>query len=434
VISSLDDTVVKARCRIQTREPWYAVFSARFDWIKSEQVDTMGVRFRRGGRVECLYNPKFCQKLSINQIIAVIKHEIEHIVRLHLKRGWGSDENHRLRNIAQDWVINGPKQEKRIEDLPDEGAFLPIPSKTPKEDLKMWEGVNLSQLNEDMTSEELFDWLKENTKTEKIYISGGSGDSGSNGSNGKGQSEAEVGEVTVIKQNNNILDIQLHDDHSVWKESDATPDEMRQTARRICREATRQAGKSPGHLSSDITALNKPQYSWARILRNVMGRCVGGKRRTFSKLNRRTEMFGIKGTSRRASIPLTLLVDCSGSVSDKMLERMFTEIESMSSYFKITVVQFDYVVTDVSRYHKGDWRNFKIKGRGGTNFEGALQFIEENKIVGRLNMILTDGFDSIPTPRSYPVVWVVAGESGQDHLKSQGLWGEIIPIKHEETY
>ncbi len=112
------EKLMKARCRLMTREPWYGHIAMSMVWIPSnmpwlpEQRRTMGVRIVNGGEVQCLYYPPFVESMTVKETFAVIQHEIEHIVRLHCLRvshrdpdGW---------NIAADMTVNGPRNKPRI--------------------------------------------------------------------------------------------------------------------------------------------------------------------------------------------------------------------------------------------------------------------------------------------------------------------------------
>ncbi len=402
--------LLDARCRIQVIDIWYGVFSIRLNWVEDKNVGTMGVSIHSGGKVKCAYNPEWCETLTIEELIAVIKHEIEHITRMHIERHSSTDRfKHDLANIAADWVINGyydPQKRDNhngIKDLPKSGCFLP------EKNDPAWAGVDMTPVHPGATTEELYEFLLKNTNKMPV---GGYG-----------------GYNVVITENKNVLSTTLTDNHGTWDDSTATTEEIRQTAQDLCRAASAQAGTTPAHLMASIAALEKPQYNWVNALASYVGRHCGKKRSTFSRVNRRFRRFGIKGHSSHGNVPLTVHVDRSGSMSMKMLGRVFAEIEAMSQHFKITILVFDVIVHSVSQYHKGDWKKIQLKGGGGTHFDASLTYAEEHNLTGQVNILITDGFDTCPPKRDYPMMWVVIGKSGQDHFKNKCTWGEIIPIK-----
>ena len=400
-MTKISKNLVNARCRMLAKMPWYGFIVSRFKWVRNDSVNTMGVRIIRRGLVECIYNLEFVESLSLPELIAVLRHEVEHIIRMHLARvRYIKDENHnKLWNIACDWTINGVKNQRNIDDLPDMACYVPASGDVG------WDDCDLTELEELGTAEEYYDWLLKNIKIIKV------------GGNGNG--DGDSGGI---------------DNHEVWSQSSASKEDMRCTAKDLTRQATQNVGSTPGHLVDSISKLDRPTQNWLFRLKNIIGRVAGNKRRTYAKWHRRRDSFGVKGISRRASIPITVCTDTSGSVSKKMLERIFTEIEAMSSYFRITLVQFDHEVQSVTKYHKGDWRSIEIKGRGGTSFDSLLEYLEKEKIINKMTFILSDGYCSVPSPRPYPVTWVIWGEGGKQYMNSQGMWGELVYIEHDYDY
>lgn len=424
---SVSDKLMKARCRLLTVEPWYGTMASMFRWKPSKDLETMGVRIVDGGYVDCLYNTDFCDGLSVEQLMGVVKHEIEHIVRLHCTRGGSRDPD--LFNIAADMCINGKKSKPSIDDLP--GKWVAMPEN--------W--------SEASTAEETYARLEKHKVVIKCPkcggASGGGGKSKQKGKDGKDQNQKGQsqqgdggndhhkncpGQKTLGNPNGSKIEVEgdLVDDHDVWQGSSVSEDEARQVVRDMCNQASIKAGNTPGHLVQEIAKLADPVISWKYVLRQHIGRQVGGRRKTWSRVQRRNPVFGTKGKSNHASIPLTVGVDTSGSMDVKRIEQCFTELEAMSQRFKITLVQFDHGYQDHCKYHRGDWRKIKVKGRGGTSFIEFFKAIEEKKLVGRVNLVLTDGEAPWPEERKYPVMWVLIPHGGR---KIEPPWGDAITIE-----
>lgn len=406
------DKLMSARCKIQILHPWYGTFCTRLDWIERSDVKTMGVAFKKGGRVNCYFNKDWCNSLTIDEIMAVIIHEIEHIVRLHPSRSIGpTDEHHVINNIAQDWLINGGKLHKNIDNLPDCGMFIPG-GRMCDEDIKLWDGINLDFFNESHSSEEVAKWIIDNTTIEKI-------------------AKKDLSGWILILTNSKILHIELHDNHEIWSESDASKDEIRQTVKEIVNATSKAAGKAPGNLEESIKKIQSSKIHYTHLFKNLIGRSIGQKRKTFSRINRKRQGFGIKGTSSHGGNKLTIMVDVSQSMYTKILEVVFGEIESISQKFKTTLVEFDSKVQRVREYKRGDWRTISIIGRGGTDFTCALDYIEEHNLVANVNIILTDGQDMLPSKRDYQVIWAVVGSENCKRFKNSNYWGDLLEISGE---
>jgi len=201
--SSSLNKLINARCRVISSDPWYGVIASRLVWVENESIGTMGVSFLKMGKVKCQWAPSFVDKLEVDQIIAVIKHEIEHIVRLHLVRGkhYKNDFiNAMIWNMACDWVINGPKESKRIVGLPDGGCFIPTLSNK-----CYWNDTQISTIVNSSTAEEFVKWITDNTVKKDIKDSKGN----------------KIG-VGLYSINDKKITDELTDNHEAWSDSVAS--------------------------------------------------------------------------------------------------------------------------------------------------------------------------------------------------------------------
>ena len=440
-MASLRDKLMSARCRLITTEPWYGTMASLMRWIKNDQTPTMGVRMIRGGEIEALFNEEWSDALSVEELMAVVKHEIEHVVRLHITRS-GTDRDHMIWNVAADMVVNGTERNPRVDDLPKGGIYM------------------VEEINEDCTTEEAYDILAK--KGIKMQVNcpmcgKGSGQGGGSGGGQQGQDQQGQGQQGQQGQGQGqqgqqgqgqqgqghgnqkcpmcggaggggagaiVVKGTWVDDHSIWQESTVSKDEARQVIKDMASQASSKAcGNVPGHLVEVLKGLEKPIVNWKYVFRQLVGRRAGGKRTTYSRRSRRHNHFGVPGKSSHASIPLNVMVDTSGSMSSKDLELVFTEIEAMSQRFKITLIQFDHGVQgDPQKYHRGDWKKIKIHGRGGTSFVDVLNYIEEKKLVADANIVLTDGYANFGPERPYHVLWAIVNK------EVKPPWGEHVII------
>jgi predicted metal-dependent peptidase len=320
--------------------------------------------------------------MTVPQVIDVVKHEIEHIVRLHPGRHGARD--HDLMNIAADMAIHGHKKSGRFPNMPIDVFFLP------------------DDMSEELTAEEIYEALYQKH-------GGGKGKVGKGG-NGNGKP---------------LPDGHLCDDHSIWDGSEASEDEARQVVKDMVDRASKMAGQQPGHLKKAIEELEEPQILWKYLLRQWLGRQAGGRRSTWARINRRHQTFGVKGHSCHARTKLTIWADLSGSVwgNVKMVEQFFSEIEAASHAYEVTIVMFDYSIQSVERYHRGGWRNIEPKGGGGTRFifaDMADEYKSKNGLFGQINVVLTDGYAEFPDKEIAPFIWAIVSTDVEPpkHIKA----------------
>jgi predicted metal-dependent peptidase len=418
VSDDAEDILMKARCRLLTTNPWYGTMASLMDWDKTDEISTIGVCMKRGGRVLCLWNENFVNEIAkdngintIPAIMSVIKHEIEHIVRMHITRYGARDK--KLSNVSADMCVNGTEARPNVDDLP----LIPVFDKNGKKianspPIYFIEDANLSV---NSSYEEVYDYLDKNQ--EKVFI-----EMNGDGLSGEGQSKPKPGQK-IIKGT-------TVDDHDTWSKSEISEDEARQVVKGMVDQASKKAGSAPGHLQDAIKSLQEPKVNWTYILKQFAGKALGGKRMTFSRRNRRIDKFGIAGTSNHSRVPLLISVDVSGSVAcdPVMLEQFFTEIEHMSHQFKITLVLWDTEVKTVQKYHRGDWRTIKATGGGGTDPCAFFEYLNNNKLNYKAIIVLTDGeFYKWPDEYPVPTLWAVATQKSSQKISPP--WGQLIEIE-----
>lgn len=399
-----------ARYQLLLKEPFYGTMMSLVDYTESRSIPTIGVAAKKTGFV-CYYNPDFIHALyelhgkeARGFMRIIMKHEVEHIVRLHMSRR--ASRNPDAWNIAADGIIHGNAKSygnsfAKLKNMGDN--FKPI----------FLDDLNISY-SDTLTTEEVYSLLMNNSKVKKVStgmstdcpLQGPAGNTdGGKGSNGNEMEcpadYPEKGSANCPKGGFNTLD-----DHATWGMSDTSQSEQREMTKSLVQQGV-QAGTAPGHLKATINSLMSPVINWKHELRSFTGRHCGSRRTTFARANRRYRNFGTKGLSRHAAVPLTICVDTSGSISDKMLHMFFSEIESAAYRFKIMLIQFDHEVQDIRKYRRGDWKKIEAKGRGGTSFINLFNTLQEKGLVGKANVILTDGYAEDPGPLKFPTKWFI---------------------------
>lgn len=397
---SQSDRIMQAKCRLLITKPWYGHIAMSMVWISSdmpwmeERQKTMGVRIASNGQVECLYYPPFVASLSINELYAVIQHEIEHIVRLHCVRVYDRDRH--TWNIAADMAVNGLKSNPRIgyEDKINNKLVIPH-----KDDL-VWIPINW---HNDGTTEEYYDKLMSEQKHKTCHNCG---------------KKSKKSQSTCPKCGSGQFDIEdygnLLDSHDVWDRSEVSQDEARQIVKDLVDQANeKHRGSSPGHLQRAIDNLSKPIVNWREMLRYYLGYHLGNQRYTYSRRSRRRDMFGIPGISHHAASDLNIIIDTSGSISQYELRQFFSEIEMISSKSKAMVLQWDSAYQGYEYYRRGDWKKIQIKGGGGTDMAAPLQWLISNKLVKDVQIMLTDGYCNYMENIKFPMITVLTDPNGQ---------------------
>lgn len=377
-----NDKLIQARCRLLAKIPVYGHIAMNMIWKRNdfawlpEDERTMGVRIV-DGVVECLYYCPFVDSLSLKELYVVIQHEIEHIVRCHCIRALSKDQYYW--NIACDMCVNGKKSSPRIGYLDTNNTLI-----IPHADRIHW-------IPED--------W--EDNKTAEEYYE--------------------------LLLNGHDCSGHTLDAHSIWSQSNASDDEARQIINDLVEQAIEKSiGDIPGHMNTFLKSLSKPIIAWHRLLNRYVGRIIGcDDRHTYNRRNRRYDLFGLPGVSNRNSISINIIVDTSGSVFMHEYEAFFGIIDKLSNRFDVHVLQWDGAYQGYHKYRKGDWKKFKIAGFGGTKMCESFKWLKENKLLRKLQIMLTDGHTEWVDSVDFDIITVI---TSSDSPTGDPKYGYVVKM------
>lgn len=460
------DKLMAARCRLMMKEPFYGHLAMGMTWHANnftfepnEEARTMGVRIVNGGEIQCIYYPPFVERLKLEEIYAVVQHELEHILRCHCIRV--GDRDPRAWNIAADMTVNGTRSNPRIgykDGTGDSGVIIPMKNEI------VWipEDWDKEGSSEEYYAKLMKDQKNVCPKCGKAKGAGGGGKKGK-GQQGQGQGnqqgqgqgqgqgnqpgqgqggQGQPGQGQGGQGGGGCCDQCGGDDdggstysygsvqgkpidnHSVWQQTDVAEDEARQLIHDLVQQTIEKSqGHVPGHMQEILKHLSKPVVRWRELLRQYLGRHVGNARRTYSRANRRFTAFGMPGVSHHAAANVNVIVDTSGSVSTKELEQFFAEIDTIAYRSKIMVLLWDHSFQGFSTYRKGDWKKFKINGRGGTDMAAPMRWLMEQKKIADVQVMFTDGECNYIEKQDYPMITVIS--RGKGYGQEPG-WGHCV--------
>lgn len=225
------------------------------------------------------------------------------------------------------------------------------------------------------------------------------------------------------------------------QEQGLTPQQAaQQTENEIVSAAQNAAARDPGSVPANIKAMveayAKPVVDWrAKLRRFISGRCNDDW--SFRRPNRRTAGTDVIQPSMFSNRPdqVVIIVDTSGSVSDRELEQALSEIVSISKRVKprrISVISCDANVNAVEEYASGQRiTTLTTNGRGGTSMDPAFQYVLDAGWRPECIICLTDG-EMIFPPKDMvraPVMWGIANDRADfDQLASNVPYGQVIRV------
>lgn len=354
------------------REPFYGLFLLNLNRYYGDKCDTACV-CRNGINTELCINKKFWDTLSDDEQLAILRHELGHILFKHITSSEYFGDHDKF-NIAADCEVN---------------SYIPILQKDPYCYPARW---NL-----------------ENNKGTKFYYENlpDEPDQPNDGSEGNNDDSS------------NSYD--PNDSHASWKDFQDLSDTEKQLienqidyqAKNTAETCQKLIGSIPGELKEYLDSLFKikPQvFNWKAYFRRVIGNLIISE--LYLTRMRPSRRFPDSRGVRFKRKPHVLVgVDTSGSVSNEELEDFFSEIYYLwKSGVKVTIAQMDTKIEHIEEYN-GKF-NKEIYGRGGTEFTDLINYYNERKKDFSTLVIFTDGYVSLNLPPFRNGVWVIT-KNGQ---------------------
>ena len=217
---------------------------------------------------------------------------------------------------------------------------------------------------------------------------------------------------------------------SLWEEDELMSEKVNheiETAQRC-----NQWGSLSGDLRTLIESTLISKQNFRAILSQFRASILSTKRHLTRMRPNRRYGFDAMGSQYAYSTRLLVAVDVSGSVPDEDIKKFLAVI---NRFFKqgieqIEVIEFDSkITTEKPVLLKQATNNIRVTGRGGTDFQPAIDFYYEHEEYDGL-VFLTDGYAPKPKlpddKRHKPLAWILTTNGGnEDNLKP---FGPIVRI------
>ncbi len=380
------DAVSQAIVKLLNTEVFYAEIISQMNRVITKRIPLAGVCIKTS--IELHINLEEFEKLTLDERVAVLKHECEHLLRDHIPRskqlapevyqktqdevqGFINDQKHMNINIAADLAIND-----HVHNLPANAIF---------------------SKDFDLTPYNTMEWYLDN-----------------------------------LKGNPKAKNFTHFDDHSLWAESEGDKDLLKEKIKDAINKAATKA-RACGKMSAEnellVSTLNYKPRDWKTELRRFVAHSTQHWIETSRK--KRNRRYGIQfpGIIKLERLHLGIAIDTSGSISDEALHQFMAEVGNIAKYADVTVVEVDSEIKNSYKYNPK--KQYTIKGRGGTCYQPAFDYFnKEHDIDGLIYFGDMDCYDNEEIKRpSYPVLWAVVGEQ-----KPPVKWGSKtkISIKKDE--
>lgn len=349
------------------------------------------------------FNREFMSSITLEEQVAVLKHEILHLIFSHTENFRAKYEYPDLWNYATDCLINQYIGEsrlprKRIVDGKSVG-FEPITLE-----------LLSTQLNlklEPLQSAEYY--YEAMIKSAKKISGAGSG----TGTVDEHLTEEDLKEIAKAIGEGDVV---------------ATNEQLKTAARVLVDKAIKgSAGNVPFALSKAFKHLFKDSgISWKSLLRNFVASATSSKRKATRKKSNRRFGFNVPGTKKHRELKVAYCMDTSGSVSEEQFHAGVNEMLYMFKSKMISELHVIYADCKVQKVIKVTTEKkipFERHGKGGTAYQPAISKARE---LGVDAIIYFGDMDTADTPSNpgIPVMWLTVGST-----KKPGNFGSMVELK-----
>jgi len=400
-----------ARTRLILDKPFLGALVMRLpmveadpNWCRTTATDARSFYFNRA----------FIEVLSLEHVQFMLAHEALHCALAHFAR-----RQHRVKHrwdVACDHAINP---------ILVEDGLRPPP------------GTLLLDEFRDMTAEEIYPYIKDDTDEETIdqhaYDAAEGGQRGNqNNPNPSSRQQRLASGAPADDNNSGGKSSQSEQGSGVPQppplsstERDSLAVQWQQRLAGAAQQAM-QAGKLGGSLARLVDHLLQPQLPWRMLLARYLT-SIARDDYSYMRPSRR-EGNAILPSLRSHHLELAVVLDTSGSVTETELSEFLAEVNAIKGQMqaRITLHTCDTELAADGPWQVEAWEELKLprafKGGGGTSFLPPFAWAERQDRQPDLLVYFTDAQGEFPVHEpAYPVLWLVKG-------RSPVPWGQRVQL------
>lgn len=388
-IEEIAGKIVEARVMMLWHRPFFGNLVMRLTPVDATETSWCKTAATDGRRL--YYNRNFIKKLTMDELIFLLGHEICHVVLEHV----GTVKDCRdpgLLNMAQDYIINYILVKEQLGTMPDGGLYDPA-------------------YTDEMHSLEVYEILKD----KQVEIQSTLDSHLENGEEGVG------GELTEEGSGPNVI-IRLTGEQGppVVSEEDLV-EIRREIQEALCNAAAAAEGEGVPPLFKRIIAeLTTSILPWRQMLQQHIISQVKGDY-TWSRPSKKARALGLilPGQTKLPRVEIECGIDASGSMNEDQIRDLLSEVKGIARSFadyKIGVFTFDTAVHNRKEYTPANIDEldfYEITGGGGTSFECCFDFMKEAQIKPKRFIMFTDGLPNYTwgDPDYCPTLFIIHGST-----------------------
>ena len=306
--------------------------------------------------IHLYYNPEYFESLDVDEVLAVLLHETEHVAYEHVGRRLEMGLDPDVWNAAGDFFINNG--------IDSRGYRLPTNCLIDHQ----YDGMSTMQIYQKL--------IQQGFKTPPEFVDLIQAPDG-------GKSEEEHSETVLTNIIKAVTQARIQNDY----------------------------GSIPADIARKIEEVLNPKLPWNQIFQNRMTE-YAREDYTWSKPNRRfwPEWY-LPSMRSEALNQITVAVDVSGSIGQYELDSFMAEINyiwSMLKPVRLRLLGFDTEIHDDTTYEAGEsMEDVVLHGGGGTDCGPVIQTVHRDN--PEVTIIFTDGEFGMPDFRGLAtdLIWIV---------------------------
>lgn len=353
-------------------------------------------------------NPVIFLECSLNEMQALLKHEVYHIMSLHYIRAKSLRKKYSplAVSVAMDISIN-----QYI-------LYLPVWAEK-IENARMTYHVDLK---DEQTMEEYAEEIQgaiDRMKRERTK---------------ECDDEFEKNDELFIERQHDMSRA-----HDLWyyNEENYDSEQIKEVTRKVVDNAAK--GEIPESVNKLMKQLNKKaEVSWKDYLKRMLGTLPAGYKKTVTRRDRRQpDRMDLRGKLSSHIAQIIIALDISGSMSDKEIEQIMTEIFSIVKNYprEITIIECDSEIRRIYNVRSIKDIKEKVNTRGGTRFSPVFQYIEQHKMRNHILVYFTDGQGEteLMYKKHNKTLWVLTGDCDKLSLSSPSGIVKKLSSEKKET-
>lgn len=341
------------------------------------------------GGFKMKFNPLIILTCTQNEVIALLKHEIYHIMYGHYIRDKELKNKYSplAINIAMDISIN-----QYINNLPMFCRRL--------NDINMEFGLELKgNMPIEKYAYEIHNAIKRQYKSKKI-----------------------------IKDNSSFIDaINYETCHDGWNEQSLDADSLKELTRSAIISSYK--GKAPKDLAHIFFLLNqKNELNWQQLLKKLIPNIKMDYYKTTARRDRRQpDRLDIRGKLASKIPEIILAIDISASMSDKEIDKIMREVLAIvkSKAGNLTVIECDNEIRNIYRLKSINDIQKRSQNNGATLYSPVFEFMKKNNMKNNILIYFTDGEGEKELsikPINKQIIWVLTSDK---ELSLNNSYGKI---------